>query len=86
MALLLLPGNKEIREELLCSGFSYVCLPYNMLQGTIPPEELELLRVTLIAHSVVALVLTLLELGAVHFWYLVRGWWSAARRKLFAEF
>jgi hypothetical protein len=73
-AVVLIPGNEEMSEELLCSGFLWICYPYFAAEG-----RADTFLLLALGSGVLAFLLTGFQLGAVYLLRLLRRRRAASR-------
>jgi hypothetical protein len=73
-AVVLIPGNEEMSEELLCSGFWWICYPYFAAEG-----RADTFLLLALGSGVLAFLLTVLQLGAVYLLRRLRSRRAASR-------
>jgi len=73
-AVVLIPGNEEMSDLLLCTGFWWICYPYFAAEG-----HVDTFFLLALGYGVLALLLTVFQLGAVYLLRLLRRRRAASR-------
>ena len=79
MPLVAIPGNEDMRHELVCSGFAWICAPYIELRYDPQPDLTDVFFAPAVFFGI-AFLIAVFELGAVHLFRFVRSRWDRRRR------